>query len=794
MSHPIRRVAVLGAGVMGSGIAAHLANAGIESVLFDIVPRDAGESPAARNAYALNGIKTATKLKPAPLHRPELAALITPANYEDHGELLSTCDWVVEVVVERLDIKEKVFSWVAEHIAPHAILSSNTSGIRLADMTASMSDDLRRRFLITHFFNPVRYMRLLELVTGPHTDPAITAQIARFGAEVLGKGIVYGKDTPNFVANRIGCYGIASVFRMMSETGLSIEQIDAIFGAPMGRPKSAIFRTADVVGIDTLVHVFQNVYDSATEDEEREAFRMPSFVTDLVADGRAGQKSGAGFYKKAKVDGQKVIQVLDPETLTYRTAEKVRFPCIGAARKLETAAGKLHAMVWGDADDPASAAAWRCTAETLVYSANRIPEIADDVVNIDRGMKWGFGWELGPFESWDAIGVRKSVERMKSDGMAVPAWIDAMLEAGRETFYVRDGATMTYWAAGGGVEAVPTSDKHLFIADLKATTDVVNRNVSASLHDMGDGALLLEFHSKMNAIDDGIVAMYSDALDRLDAGEFSALVVGNEAGKAFCAGANLLMILMGANQKDWTQIEGMLDGLQQLLMRAKYSTSPVVTAPHYLALGGGCEIAMQSTATVAGGELYMGLVEVGVGLIPGAGGCKELVARYTGDIPADIDADMNPFIQKAFERIGLAKVTSSAGEARAWGYLRPHDRIVLDHDARLSTAKTLALGLAASGHVPPKPRVMKAAGENCKVAIEGYLYTMALGGYATEHDVTVGSKLAHVLTGGDVPTGTLRTEQDYLDLEREVFLSLCGEEKTLARIQHMLMNNKPLRN
>ena len=798
-SPTIRRVAVLGSGVMGAGIAAHLANAGIPSVLFDIVPRDATR-PADRIKLARAGIESATSLKPAPLFRKDLASLITPANYEDHGHLLAECDWIVEVVVERVDIKRKVFEWVATHRRPGTILSSNTSGIPIAEMTVGMEEELRQHFLVTHFFNPVRYMRLLENVRGPETRDEVVDTIVGFGADVLGKGIVYGKDTPNFVANRIGVFGMAATFRLMQEAGMTVEAVDAIFGESMGRPSSAVFRTADVVGIDTLAHVFDNVYASCTEDERRDWFVLPSFVRDLVSSGRTGQKAGAGFYKKDRSGDGKSILALDLQTMEYRPSQSPRFPCTGAARKKETAAEKAQAMIWGASDDAASAFAWRVTSETLLYSARRIPEIADDVVNVDRGMRWGFGWELGPFETWDAIGVRRAAERMKADGHEIPDWVEAMLAAGRESFYGRDEAgNLTFWTQSGDIARVPFAPGHLLVPELRARNAAqgkapIHRNVSATLHDMGDGIGLLEFHSKMNALDDAIFEAYGKALDMLDDGQLEGLVVGNEGSKAFCAGANLLMILMAANEGQWDQIGAMIHGLQQLLMRAKNSRKPVVVAPHALTLGGGVEVSMHSTVTVGTGELYMGLVEVGVGLIPGAGGCKELVFRYTADIPTDVAIDPSPLIQKAFERIGTAQVATSGEEARAWGYLRPTDPLALDPDGRLATAKRIAIGLAKAGIPTPRPRTAPAAGENCRTAIETALYSMQLGGYASAHDVTVGHKLAHVLCGGDVPAGTRRTEQDYLDLEREAFLSLCGEEKTRERIQAMLMTGKPLRN
>jgi 3-hydroxyacyl-CoA dehydrogenase len=789
MTVEIQRVAVLGSGVMGSGIAAHLANAGIETLLFDIVPREGKD----RLAIVKNNLKALGKARPPQLFRADFASRITPCNYDDHADRLATCDWIVEVVVERLDIKQKVFGWVADNRREGSIVTSNTSGIKLADMAASMSDEMRSNFLVTHFFNPVRYMKLLELIPGPDTNPDVVAQLAQFGEERLGKGIVYGKDTPNFVANRIGTYGMASVFKHMARLGLTVEQVDGIFGKAMGRPSSAVFRTADLVGLDTLSHVFGNVFDNAHDDEEREAFVVPDYVTGLISAGRIGSKAGAGFYKKTKIDGKRAILVLDTDTLEYRAQEKVRFPCTGKARKAEKLQDKLRAMVYGDADDLAAQCAWAVMADTLIYSANRIPEIADDIVNVDRALTWGFGWDQGPFESWDAIGVRESVDKMEAEGRTVPRWVKDMLASGRESFYAPSGAGSTFRAIDGEARDVPTNENHL-VLDQRRATSVVERNVGASLFDLGEGVLGLEFHTKMNALDENVIEMYTKALDKLDANEFESLVVGNQDSRAFCAGANVLMILMGAMQKDWDSIGNSLDSLQKLMMRAKYSSKPVVVAPHSLTLGGGAEVAMHSAVTVAASELYMGLVEVGVGLIPGAGGCKEMVVRYLGDVPQDIDYDPIPFVQKAFQRIGLAEVSSSAEDARAKGFLRPTDRVIMDSAAVLHHARKVAHGLAVTGYVAPARRTVKLPGPSALAAVELFLYQMVEGGFATPHDVTVGKALGKVLTGGDVPAGTVRTEQDLLDLEREVFLSLCGEEKSQARMQHMLQTGKPLRN
>jgi len=777
-----KRVAVLGAGVMGAGIAAHLANAGIPSLLFDIDQK-----------FSSGALQMLPKSKPALLYSTKGLALITACNYNDHAARLGECDLIIEVVVERLDIKKKVFETVAKHRKPGSIVTSNTSGIALSDMVADMPEEMRQHFAVTHFFNPVRYMRLLEIVVGPETLPEVGDKLRHFGAKVLGKGIVNAKDTPNFIANRIGTFGMGAVFRNMAKTGLDVEAVDMIFGQAMGRPKSAVFSTADVVGIDTLSHVFATVYNSCPDDEEREVFQIPEYVTRLIADGRTGRKAGAGFYKMMKAGGKKELMALNLETLEYKPLTKPRFASVTAARSAEGTPAKIRAIIAGN--DAAAKSAWAVTAETLIYSANRIPEIADDIVNIDNGMKWGFGWELGPFETWDAIGVRTSVERMKADGFTVPAWVQAMLDAGRESFYARDEAgAPNFWQYTGDIAPMPKTTNHLFLADVKAKGGYVKRNASADLLDLGDGVLGLEFHGKMNALDELVFEAYEGALDRLDTGEFSSLVVGNQDGKAFCAGANLLMILMGAMQQQFDMIDASVLRLQTLMMRAKYNEKPVITVPYGLTLGGGAEVTMHSSATVAGGELYIGLVEVGVGLIPAGGGCKEMVVRALGDIPQDIAYDPNPFVQKVFERLGLAKMATSAEEAREMGFLRPTDKVVLDYDALIGTAKQTALGMVASGYVPPAMRTVKLPGPNGAAAIELFLNQMHDGGYATDHDVTVGKKLAHVLTGGDIPFGTVRTEWDLLDLEREAFLSLCGEFKSQARMQYMLQNGKPLRN
>ena len=783
----IRKVAVLGAGVMGQGIAAHLANAGIPSLLFDIPPKE-GADP---RALARAGIANVTKLKPAALYRAADTALIAPCEYEADATRLAECDLIIEVVAEVMGIKKKVFGWVERNRKPGSIVASNTSGLSIVEIGAGMPDEMRQHLLVMHFFNPVRYMRLLEIVPHPECKPEVVRAIAEFGERGLGKGIVYAKDTSAFIANRVGTYGMASIFRHMAAEGLTIEQVDAIFGKPMGRPGSAVFRTADLVGLDTLAHVFNGVYDGCPADEERAAFAVPAFVTKLIAAGAMGDKSGVGFYKKVKnAEGKSDILVLDLNTMEYRSQVKVRFDSMGAARKAETSGESTKIICAGS--DAAARFAWKTTADVLIYAANRLGEIADDVVNIDRAMRWGFAWEQGPFETWDSLGVPETVARMESEGRTVPAWVKSMLASGRTSFYSRVDAERTFW--NGAIRAVPVSDGQIILDDVRARGGEVESNVSASLLDLGDGVLCLEFHSKMNALDDQIFPMYERALDLLDADRYDALVVGNQGGNAFCAGANLLMILMGAMQQDWTAIGGAVSGMQNLLMRAKYSQKPVVTAPWGLTLGGGVEVTMHSAATQAAGELYAGLVEVGVGLIPGGGGCKELLARYMGDIPAGVNYDPNPFVQKAFEHIGMAKVATSGEEARDAGFLRATDRLTLDADRLIGDAKKVALGLVESGYKPARRRTFKMPGASGRAAIELFLYQLGQGGFATPYDVVVGKKLAYVMTGGDCPFGAWKTEQDILDLEREVFLSLCGNAETIARIQHMLEKGKPLRN
>ena len=803
MGIPIKRVAVLGAGVMGQGISAHLANAGIPSYLFDIAPAEltpeeqAGgwslEDSAVRNRFALAGLAAIGKSNPPLLYRKDLLKLVTPCNYEDDAQKLGECDWIVEVVVERLDIKRKVFEMVEEHRRPGSVVSSNTSGLSVADMAEGRSDDFRRHFMVTHFFNPVRYMRLLEMVPCDDTDPELFQAMADFGEHVLGKGIVYAKDTPNFVGNRIGTFGMTSVFHWMAEFGMGITETDKIFGPATGRPKSAVFRTADVVGLDTMAHVLTTVAESCPDDPWRERFRIPAVLQGLIEKGALGEKSGAGFYKKTRdASGARQINVLNLDTLEYGEQPKVRFDSIGATRNLEGAGDKIREMVWFD--DEAGRFAWKVTAETCLYSAELLGEIADDVVNVDRALRWGFNYELGPFQTWDAIGLERSVERMKEEGMAVPETVDVLLAKGEGSWYVRREGMTYYWdIQKEDYLPVPVNERHISLATLADQGKVLDRNEGATLYDLGDRVGLVEFHTKMNSIDAQIIEMINNACDRVNNGELDGLVIGNEAAN-FSVGANIGLIGMLVMADMWDELEQAIRAGQDAYMKMKYCAGPVVVAPRGMALGGGCEAVMHGDAVRASAETYIGLVELGVGLIPAGGGCKELAFRYYGSAPATVKPNLFPLMEQIFRTIGLGAVAGSAEEGRSMGFLRPTDKVTLNPDNVLADAKADVLAMLATGYKPPLPTTVPVPGRDGIATLKVAAHGMRGGGYISEYDEYLARKLAHVICGGDVPEGTERTEQDFLDLERAAFLELCHEEKTMARIQNMLSTGKPLRN
>jgi|TARA_B110000495_G_scaffold75453_1_gene64629 3-hydroxyacyl-CoA dehydrogenase len=781
MSQKIEKVAVLGAGIMGAQIAGHLANAGIPSYLFDI-----------NDELAKNGVDSLTSLKPAPLYKPKNAELVKPCTYENDIEKITEVDWVLEAVVERLDIKEKVYNSLLPHLKATAILSSNTSGIPLADLTASLPDDLKKRFMITHFFNPPRYMQLLELVRGELTTDDTYNTMIEFGESILGKGIVHAKDTPNFIGNRIGVYGMMTTMNLAIQQGLTVEEVDKLTGPITGRPKSATFRTADVVGLDTMRHVSKTTYEKALDDEERDMFKIPEILNQLVDSGRLGQKTKAGFYKKNE---DRSIHSVDFKTGEYSPQEKVRFDCFRVAKDRQKLPDKLKALCYGD--DRGSKYFWEITAKTLIYSANRIPEISDDIVNIDNAMRWGYAWEMGPFESWDALGVRKSINRMKTEGKKVPDWVLEMLDSGRETFYTTENGERTYWCpTGKHPVTIEPNPKVLNLAIHKTSGKTLKRDLSASINDLGDGILNVEFHSilqsTLNPIDGSYIEMINLALDLIEKGDYKAMVLGHQ-GPNFCAGANLNLILEVCKNQMWDELNMAIKVLQDTTQRIRFSKGPVVAAPFQLTLGGGVELVQPAAHRVVAAETYMGLVEVGVGLIPGGGGNLRMILNAMDGGTGRMGAFQK--IQKTFEVVGFAKVATSADEAKHLGYLKKDDTIILNRDHLIQTAKDKALELA-DGYVPPTYRDdLKLPGAGGRTAMSMALKGFKMQGKISDHDLKIGEKLAYVMTGGDKAGLTKTVDEQYiLDIEREAFISLCGEKLSQDRISFMLKKGKPLRN
>lgn len=780
MSDKIEKVAVLGAGVMGAQLAGHFANAGIPSLLFDI-----------SQELAENGIKTLTTLKPAPLFNPKNADLIEACNYDDHIERIGEADWILEAVAELLDIKQKVYQNIVPQLKSSAILTSNTSGIPLADLATVLPDDVKSRFMITHFFNPPRYMHLLELVRSEYTSDDVYSTIANFGENVLGKGIVHAKDTPNFIGNRIGVYGIMLTIHTAIKHGLTIEEVDKLTGTIVGRPKSATFRTSDVVGLDTMMHVSQTTYDKAENDEERDMFKIPDILQTLVDDGRLGQKTKAGFYKKTD-DG---ILSVNFKTGEYGPQKKVRFDGFRLAKDRTSTGEKIKALAMSD--DKAGKFFWEVLAGSLIYTANRIPEISDDILNVDNAMKWGFGWEMGPFETWDAIGVESSVRRMQNEGKKVPQWVLVMLDAGQKSFYrFENGVKTMYDVQSKNSIQIQEPGKTISLALRKSNGSVVKRDWSASLIDLGDGVLNVEFHSALqpvlNPIDGSIIGTLNDGLDLVESGKYKAMTIGHQ-GQNFCAGANLALILELCESKNWNALERAIKTMQDTTQRIRFSKGPVVAAPFNLTLGGGVEIAAPAAHRVASSELYMGLVEPGVGLVPGAGGNLRIILNLLGDSSSRIGGFQK--VQKAFENVGFAKVSFSAAQAVKIGYLLETDTIVMNRDHLISRAKEKAIELA-EGYEPPVYRDnLKLPGAGGRTAMVTGLKSFKLRGKISAHDELIGQKLAFILTGGDKAGLTKSVDEQYLlDIEREAFISLAGEEKTQDRIRHMLKTGKPLRN
>jgi 3-hydroxyacyl-CoA dehydrogenase len=794
LAYQIKKAAVLGSGVMGSGIAAHLANIGIPVLLLDIVPRELAqeeeakgltlEHPQVRSRIATGAIQKLLKQKPAPLTAKKNLQLITPGNLEDDLEKLKDVDWIIEVIVENLEVKKSLYEKIDAVRKPGTIVSSNTSGISINAMAEGRSEDFKKHFLGTHFFNPPRYLKLLEVIPANTTSPEVLQFMTWFGEDRLGKGVVVAKDTPNFIANRIGTYGLLVTLREMQNRGYSIGEVDSVTGPLIGRPKSATFRTLDVVGLDTFMHVAKNVYDQ-TSGEEQQVFETPEFMKKMVERGWIGAKSGQGFFLKKDKD----ILELDPETFEYRPAGNLKTPSQEMAKQQKGLAAKVKTLVY--ANDRTGELLWSILSPTLLYSAQLTGEIADDIVAIDNAMKWGFGWEQGPFETWDAIGVQKSVEKMKEEGYEIPAFAQSLLESGNESFYKEENGELFFFD-GTNYQPVPVNEKAINLKRYKKKHGVVKSNSGASLIDLGDGILLLEFHSRSNAIGLDIMQMINYAVDEVEK-NYKGLVIGNQS-KNFCVGANLGMILMEAQDDNIFELDFTIKTFQNALMKIKYSSKPVVVAPFGMTLGGGAEVALHAAHIQASMETYMGLVEAGVGLIPGGGGNKELYIKHLKGLPHGVTVDYQNIASNVFESIAMAKVSTSAEEARENNFLNFTDGISVNSDHLIYDAKQAALALYENGYQAPIRDKVPVTGEPGYATLLLGAEGMHISGYISEYDLKIAKKLAFVLSGGKLPYGTKVDEQYLLDLEREAFLSLVAKPQTQQRMQHMLVKGKPLRN
>ncbi|HBE81320.1 MAG TPA: 3-hydroxyacyl-CoA dehydrogenase/enoyl-CoA hydratase family protein [Pyrinomonadaceae bacterium] len=799
----IGKAAVLGAGTMGAGIAAHLANAGIQTLLLDIAPRELTadeekkgltlESPVVRNRIVNSLFEASKKLKPAPFMLGDNAKLIKTGNFADDMAKLKDCDLVIEAVVENLEIKHKLFAEVDKFRKPGAVIASNTSGIPIDSIAEPFSDDFKQHFVGVHFFNPPRYMKLVEVIPGTKTSGEIACAVSGFLDQRLGKGVVPAKDRPNFIANRIGVFGMMATIHEMIAMGFTPTEVDQMTGKAIGHASSATFRTSDLVGLDVTAHVTNNLYPAVPDDEDRDVFRLPELIQTLLDKNLLGDKTKGGFFKKSTdAEGKRQILELDLTTFEYKPQVKTKFPSLDAAKAIDDRAQRVKKLVWGE--DRVGEFLWKTTSRISRYAANRIPEIADTIVEIDNAIKWGFGWEIGVFEAWDAIGLRKSVERMRAEGQAVPANVERMLDTGAETFYKNENGVAWYFdLVAGGYKEIPARPGVIVLRSVKERTGVIKSNPGASLVDLGDGVACLEFHSKMNSIGGDTVSMLNFAIDEVEK-NFKGLVVGNQGGN-FSAGANIMMLLLAAQEEEWDDINMMVHALQQAIMRLRYSSKPVVTAPYGLTLGGGCEIAIHGNRVRAAAETYIGLVEVGVGVIPAGGGTKEMTMRSMDAAARTPDADPLTFLKKTFEMIGMGKVATSAQEGKAWGFFRDIDSISMNGDRLIADAKQEVLCLDSAGFVAPIPRTdIMVMGESAEAAMKLALHMMKRGGFISEHDELIGKRLAHIMSGGNINHTAFVSEQYLLDLEREAFVSLCGERKTQERIAAMLKTGKPLRN
>ncbi len=800
MKRVIRKVAVLGSGIMGSRIACHFANIGVQVLLLDIIPRDLTDdekekgltldSPVLRNKIVNKAFEEAKKSKPAALYHPDFADRITLGNFEDNMKDIKECDWVLEAVIERLDIKKQVFDNVEQHRTPGTIISSNTSGIPIHMMLEGRSDDFQKHFLGTHFFNPPRYLKLLEIIPTPKTDRSVVDFLMHYGDLFLGKTTVLCKDTPAFIANRVGIYAILKVVETMQEMGLNIDEIDKLTGPVIGRPKSATFRTSDVVGLDTLIKVANGLYENLPEDESRDTFKLPEVITKLEENKWLGDKTGQGFYKKTKKDGKTEILTLDLESLEYAPKKKASFSTLEQTKPISNLKERFPILLNGK--DKAGEFYRDSFFGLFKYVTNRIPEISDELFRIDQALCTGFGWEIGPFETWDAVGVEKTVEKMEAMGYKPNQWVYDMLAAGIKSFYkVEKGIKHYYDIDSKSYKQIPGIEEFIILENLKQSGKTIWENEEASIIDLGDEIICIEFHSKSNTLGTGVVEAINKGIS-LGEEKYKGVVIANE-GANFSLGANLGMVFMYAIEQEYDELDFMIRSFQQTMMRARYSSVPVVVAPHNMALGGGCELTMHADHVQASAETYIGLVEVGVGLIPGGGGTKENALRVSDSLESG-DVELNA-LQNAFMNVAMAKVATSAVEAQEMGILRPSDGISMNRDRQIADAKAAALRLFDEGYTMPKQREdIKVQGKTGIALFMAGVSGMKMANYISEHDKKIAEKIAYVMCGGDLSYPQEVSEQYLLDLEREAFLSLLAEKKTLERIQSVLQGGKPLRN
>jgi 3-hydroxyacyl-CoA dehydrogenase len=807
MKRRIEKAAVLGAGTMGARIAAHLANAGIPCYLLDIIPPELNanekrkgltlENPAVRNRIVLAGLEAAKRSRPAAFFTPETARLITPGNFDDNLAWCGEADWIIEAVAESLEIKRKLFDRVESVRNPRTIVSSNTSGLPIRMIAEGRSEDFQQHWAGTHFFNPPRYMKLIELIPGPKTLPDVLASLEQVCDLRLGKGVVAAKDTPNFIANRIGTFSVLVALQQMQALDMTIEEVDACTGPAIGWPNSATFRTLDIVGLDVIVHVIRNLYENVTNDESCELFRVPPLMEEMLRRGWLGEKTGSGFYKRVKGAGESEILTLDWKKMEYRPRERAKFGSIEAGMGLESTRERLPMLVRsaldGTAADKASKFLWSSLSTTCLYASRRVPEIADRIVEVDRAMRWGFGWELGPFEAWDAIGVEQMANALERRGQQMPPLVMNVMASPKKSFYATEKGHTQYFDLAARVLRPLAEDPGVIVLKaLKERTPVVQENSGASLIDLGDGVLCCEFHAKMNAIGGDTIAMLQAGVARLGT-EFEAMVIANQEPN-FSAGANLMLLLMMAQEGEWDDVHLAVRQFQRANMAIKYAPGPVVAAPHAMSLGGGCEIPLHSARIHAAAETYMGLVEVGVGLIPAGGGTKEMLIRANEHATGADSLDLLHALRPIFENIATAKVSTSGEEARSLGYLRLQDLIAMNRDRQIADAKETALAIVRAGYHCPAPGEIRVLGEEFFAAAKLAIHMMIRAEYATEYDGVVARKLAYVMAGGSITSSQTVPEQYILDLEREAFVSLCGERKTQERIAHTLKTGKPLRN